>query len=359
MVDPWLDGGGGVGEERLAEEAGIPPTALRVEDPELGPAPRRTRPVPGDDHLGPLSDHIPAEADPGASSELESKAGRSGDGARDRPRQSRRLEDHEQDIRPTGECRETSEPIRDRGRTPAVSPRPARVGGVPGGAARIARGRQIQDQHVHGPARHERSGHRQRLVERDRFEDDEPFEADPAGDRLDGIETPGEVHVGHDRARRLCPGGQLQSEGGLAARPVATHGQPGRARDPTRAEDGIQRGEPGRDDRIVVGDPGGPHIRSVRKRHHRERADDRPDARILSTGRRPTGPRSGISPARLERRQGRRHVQGKGRHRTVHDRTDVLSSQGATGPLEASCYTLAPVPGAAIHRRPARPLVGM
>src|SRR5207344_3569250 len=52
-------------------------------------------------------------------------------------------------------------------------------------------------------------------------------------------------------------------------------------------------------------------------------ADDRPGpAEPLSTD-----PWGGLPPARPERRQGRRHVRGVGRHRTSHDRTNVLISQ--------------------------------
>jgi hypothetical protein len=53
-----------IDEERVPPEAGIPATAIGVEDPQLGPATRRSEPVPADDHLGPLSDHVPAEPDP-------------------------------------------------------------------------------------------------------------------------------------------------------------------------------------------------------------------------------------------------------------------------------------------------------
>lgn len=342
------------------EEAGIPPAALRVEDPELDPLPRWTCPVAGDDHLGPLADDIPAEADPGPSSKFQAKTGRLGDGGRDPAGQPRRLEDHEQDVRPAGERSEPSEPIRDRGWTPAIAPGPARTGSARGvGAVRATRCRQVHDEHVHRATRHERAGHRQRLVERCRFEDDQPFEADPAGDRLDRIEASGEVHVGHDRARRLRSGSQPQGEGRLAAGGVPPDGERGRARDPTLAEDGVQRGEAGGDDPIVLDDPSRLWVRSVRERDRGERAHHRPDGRPGTAECRSTDPWRGVSPTRLERRQGRRHVRGKGRHRTTHDRTDVLSRQEAAGAPRASCYTLAPVPGAAIRRRPVRPLVGM
>ena len=62
---------GRIGEERLTPEAGISATAFGVEDPQLGPAARRPEPVPADDHLGPLADHVPAEPDPRPTGKLE------------------------------------------------------------------------------------------------------------------------------------------------------------------------------------------------------------------------------------------------------------------------------------------------
>jgi hypothetical protein len=118
MVGPWSEEGGGVGEEWLAEEAGIPIAALRVEDPEFRPPPRRAGPVPGDDHLRPLADDVAAEPDPRPPGELEPETGGCGDRARDRVRQPRWLEDDEQDVRPSGEGGQSTEPIGDRGGPP-------------------------------------------------------------------------------------------------------------------------------------------------------------------------------------------------------------------------------------------------
>ncbi len=53
-----------IDEECVAHEAGIPAAALGVEDPQLGPPARWPEPVPADEHLGSLSDHIPAQPDP-------------------------------------------------------------------------------------------------------------------------------------------------------------------------------------------------------------------------------------------------------------------------------------------------------
>jgi hypothetical protein len=86
MVGPWLKDGGGVGEERLVEEAGIPAATLCVQDPELRPPPWRARSVPGDDHLRSLADDVSPEPDPRPLGQLQPEPGRLGDRARDRAR---------------------------------------------------------------------------------------------------------------------------------------------------------------------------------------------------------------------------------------------------------------------------------
>lgn len=122
MVCPWLEDGGGIGEERLTEEAGIPAAALRVQDPELRPPPRRAGSVPGDDHLRPLADDVPAEPDPRPLGQLQPEPRRLGDRARDRAGQTGRLEDDEEDRGSAGQRRQPAQPVRDRGRPPAIAP---------------------------------------------------------------------------------------------------------------------------------------------------------------------------------------------------------------------------------------------
>ena len=122
MVGPWLEDGGGVGEERLAEEAGIPAAALRVQDPELRPSPRRAGSVPGDNHLRPLADDVPAEPDPRPLGQLQPEPGRLGDRARDRSGKARRLEDDEEDGGSASQRREPAQPVRDRRRPLAIAP---------------------------------------------------------------------------------------------------------------------------------------------------------------------------------------------------------------------------------------------
>jgi hypothetical protein len=328
MVGPWLEDGGGVGEEvgeeRLAEEAGIPAAALRVQDPELRPPPRRTGSVPGDDYLRPLADDVPAEPDPRPLGQLQPEPGRLGDRARDRAGEARRLEDDEKDGGSASQRREPAQPVRDRGRPPAIAPGANPTGEARGGSVRASPiARQVDDEEVHRAARDERPGHRQRLVQGGRLKDDEPFETDPSGDRLDRVEAPGQIDVGNDRAGGLGFGRKPQGEGGLAARGLPPDGQGGRARDPTRAEDGIQRGEPRPDDPLVVDRPGRTAVGLVGEWDRGERTDDRPGP----AERLPTDPWRGLPPTRPEGRQGRRHVRGESRHRTAHDRTDVLSRQ--------------------------------
>jgi len=70
-----------VEEELVTTEAGVTLPAIRVEDPEGRPAPRRAVPVPGDQRLRALADDVTPEADPRAPSELQPETGRFGDGA--------------------------------------------------------------------------------------------------------------------------------------------------------------------------------------------------------------------------------------------------------------------------------------
>ncbi len=77
---------------------------------------------------------------------------------------------------------------------------------------------QVDDQDIHRSARQQRPGHRDPFVRRFRLQDDEPFQPDPAGNRLDRIETPGKVYPGGNRATGLGLGNQPQGQGRLAAR---------------------------------------------------------------------------------------------------------------------------------------------
>ena len=90
-------GRGGVDEEVLPAETGVALAAVRVKDPEGRSPPRRPEPVAGDERLGLLPDHVAPEPDPAPPGQLESEAGRLGDGRREAVRiaPSRRFEEEQ------------------------------------------------------------------------------------------------------------------------------------------------------------------------------------------------------------------------------------------------------------------------
>jgi hypothetical protein len=110
--------GHGVREDPVPAEAGVALAALRVEDPERRPPPRRTRPIATDGHLSPLADDVSAKPDPARSSELQADAGRLAGGAGKGGGEIRWLEDDERDPGTACERAEAPEPVRDlrRGR---------------------------------------------------------------------------------------------------------------------------------------------------------------------------------------------------------------------------------------------------
>jgi hypothetical protein len=182
-------GRGGVDEEVLPAEAGVALAAVRVEDPQGGPPPRRPEPVAGDERFSVLPDHVAAEPDPAPAGQLEPETGRLGDGRREAVRVATtgRFEQEQQHVRAPGEGRQAVEPIGDL--------RDAL------GASEAAG--QIDQQDVDRAARQQRAADDERLVERFGRHDDEPFEPDAAGDRLDRVEAARQVHPGHDRAGGL------------------------------------------------------------------------------------------------------------------------------------------------------------
>jgi hypothetical protein len=162
-----------IGEELVPSEAGIPAAAFGIQDPQLRPTTRWPEPVPADDHLGPLADHVPAEPDPRSTGELQAEGRGRGDSSSQLPPEARRLEDDEQDAGPPGERGEALEAIRQAGRPfgrmagwLAGSPARARHGIRPVRPGLIAAGlvRQVDDQDVDGPAGQQRAGHRDPFV---------------------------------------------------------------------------------------------------------------------------------------------------------------------------------------------------
>jgi len=236
-----LGGGGGVDEEVLPAKAGVALAAVRVEDPERGPSARRSEPVAGDQRLGLLPDHVPPEADPSPAGQLESEPGRFGDRGREAVRVAAPggFEQDQQHVRAPGERRQAMQPVGDfRG---AV--------GAPEAA------RQVDQEQIDRAARQQRPADRECLVERFGRDDDEPFEADAAGDRFDRVERAREVDPGHDRAGSLGFRHGPQCERRAAAGPVAAQGHASIPRQTPRSEDRVEGGKASGDDPV-----GGPWV---------------------------------------------------------------------------------------------------
>jgi hypothetical protein len=277
-----------IAEKVRAVEAAVALAALGVEDPELRPPARRPEPVAGDRHVRSLADDVAPEPDPCSARELEAKAGRFGDGGLEPPQEARWLEGDEERFRPTSERGETAQPFGDAGR----------------GRAGVRTRRKVDDEQVDRSTGEESAGDRQAFVERLGRQDDEPIQADAAGDCLDRIEAPGEIQPGDDRAVDLGLGSDPQGEGRLARARLATQGDARAAGQPARAEDRIQLRKARVDDPLdhVRGRLAGNGVRLrllIRQRGRRERADD---------------PRSCGAPACLEGRQSSRHVRRERRH---------------------------------------------
>ena len=308
MVGPFVGRGGWIGglvdEEVVAAETGVALTSFRVQDPEGRVPPRRAVAVAGDERLRPLADDVASEPDPRSAGELETEAGRLGDGGRQAAGQARWLEHDHERLRPSGEGRQTAEPVRDPG------------GLVRGGQPATG---QVEDEQVHRAAGQQRARDGQALVEGLRGDDHEPFEPDAPGDRLDRVEAARQVQPGHDRAGRLGLRREPEDQRGPSARAVAADRDAGRAGQAAGTEDRVERREPGVDDPIVGGrgrlgpmrrDGGGCRGGCEGEGPVRDRG-----GRVARGG--PRGPRSCGSPASLQARHGCRHVRGEGRHRTA------------------------------------------
>jgi len=196
----------GLVEESVAAEAGVALATIRVEDPEGRPAARWAGPVPGDQHLRSLADHVSAEPDPRSASQLQPDAGRLADRAGETPGPGgiRRFQDDEADPGAPGQGRQPAEPIGE-----AHLRRATRT--FPGAR------RQVDDQQVHRSTRQQRAGDREALVGVGRRQDDEPLRPDAAGHDLDRVEGGREVQPGDDGAGGLRGRCEPQRERGPAA----------------------------------------------------------------------------------------------------------------------------------------------
>ena len=295
-MGPFGVGGGGLvdGGDRLHEkvvpaEATVAFTALRIEDPEGRPPPRRAVSIARDQRLRPLPDDVVSEADPRPPGKFEAEPARLGDGAGHRADEPGWLEDDEERLRPTGEGGQPAQPVGDL-------VRPVRL--------REAAARQVEEQQVDRSAGEEAPGDGQTFIEGLGRDDHEPFEPDAARDGLDRVERPGEVQPRHHRAGHLGLGDKPERQGGPSARAVATDGDAGGSRQAPWSQDGIEAREPGGDD-PVVGAGRGPRS-PVGKRLVRGRQRHRPD-----------DSRSCGAPPGLEARDSGVHITTSGRHRTA------------------------------------------
>jgi hypothetical protein len=232
------------------EEAPVAFTTLRVEDPELSPPPRRAETVPGDGHLRALPDHVAPEPDPRAAGELEAETCRFGDGRGEAGRQARWLEGDEERLRPAS-----------KGGEPAKA-----VGDTDRGRSGIRTRWQVDDEEVDRASGEERARDRQPFVERLRGQDDEPVEADAAGDGLDRIEASGEVEPGDDRAVDLGLCREPEGEGRLAGARVAAETDARAAWQAAPSQDSVERREAGPDDSFEAGNPRKRRLRRERIR---------------------------------------------------------------------------------------------
>jgi hypothetical protein len=242
-------------EQPLFREAVVPLPAIRVEDPEVCVPSRRPEMVPGDHHLCPLADDVASQPDPRPARELQPKPDRFAKGAGDIRRKTGRLENDQQAARSTRQCRQPMEAIRKTRRFSAGRSRRPGTRVFRSKSSRQIRSkssRQIDQQQIHGAALEERPRDGQAFVQGLRREDDEPLEPNAAGYRLDRVEAPGEVEVGHDRTAGLRFRRETQCQGRLAARGIAMDRDAGQSGHPARPQDRVQSGKPGGDNAPVI-----------------------------------------------------------------------------------------------------------
>jgi len=278
-------------------ETAIPLATLGVEDPELGPSPRRPIAAAGHERLGPLADDVPAEPDPRPPRQLQPQAGRFGDCGREPEGQPGWLEGDEKGLRPPSEPGQATQPLGDLG----------------GSRPHVRVGREVDDEDVDRAPGEEHPGDREALVEGNGGQDDEPVEPDTAIGGLDRIERPGEVQPGDDRTIRLGLGDEPEREGRGAGARRAPEGDAGAPGEPAGPDDRVEGREAGPDDpldassRLARRSREGSELGWVVGRLGRKRR----------RGQRTHDPRSCRAPPRLEGRQSRRHVRREAGHRTV------------------------------------------
>ncbi len=239
----WRGRPGEAGEQVIPGKAGVPCATFRIQDLELCATARWSVAVSSDGHRAPLPHNVPAQPDPARAPELQPQPARFLDGGGQATTEGIRLQDDEQRARPPGERREPGQPVTH----PATRHR-----GIPAV-------RQVHHEQVNGPGGEQRRSQDEGLLELGGSEHDEPVEAHTPRNRLHRIEGPGEIQPRDDRPARLRLSSRTQRHGGLARGRISAQRHGGGARQPTRAEDGVQSGKPGLDDVAVhvrIGDAG-------------------------------------------------------------------------------------------------------
>jgi hypothetical protein len=168
-------------------QAGVPGTALRVEDLQGGAATGWAVPVAGHLHGAPLPDDVPAQADPARAAQLQAEAARLLDRSGEAPTQAGGLQHDQEGARAACQRGQSAQPVPHT---------------LPGDRWITALG-QVHDQQVHGPRSQQRTREGERLLEVHRRQDHQPLRADTARDGLHGIEGTGEVQPGDNRPAGL------------------------------------------------------------------------------------------------------------------------------------------------------------
>jgi hypothetical protein len=251
--DPRSDGL--LRQELVAGKAAVARPALRVEEAEGRPPVRRPVAVLRDADLRPLANDLPSEPDPAGPPQLETKP-RAVEGGPDGRGGIARLQDEEERPGPSSERDEPGELVDEARRASATCGRSRGGRGRARGRSRGGRARpatrEVQDEDIDRAGLEEAARHRDRLPGRIRDEDREPLEAHPAGNRLDRVETPGEVDPGDQRATGLGLRDGAQGQRRRAARSGTPERDGAGPREAAGRQQCVQLGEAGGDRPVHV-----------------------------------------------------------------------------------------------------------
>jgi hypothetical protein len=290
-------------QKLASRQASIAQPTFRIQDLQLGRAAGRPKSVACDADLRPLADHVPAKPNPRPTTQLQPQRRDLNQDARQGRGKVRWLQHQELN---TGSTRKRSQSVESLGQDGRRKP----------GSAQWPI-RQVQQQQIDGSILQQHCRHSQRFLERDRREDDEPLELDPASNRLYRVKASGKIQIRHDPAGRLGLSHGLKRQRRLAAGPFAVDGSGCSARQPAQSEDRIQGPKAGRDGSIRRARQTTRYARQplraeVRTRPWRysQRAHDLGSPRWASY----TPARSCPTPAIPEGRESRLYLGRRGRH---------------------------------------------